>query len=159
MKLQQSLSIQTFNYQSLMLVPCCGRLYSSAFVMRRSSVRLRLWAIPPHPYQRKLLRVFLCSKNSSFVCPWHTHGTLNRNRSQLLKHFTSFLFSGLTISVGRCNSCESLFQCAISVPRITIVLFKPRWISDLRPHNIALYMRCCGYIRTFGKLLRNLKEG
>lgn len=143
MQRQQTKTSKSFNCQLPMIIGFCGLLTCVTFVMRRSSVRLRLWAKPLNPSRLISCRGFLFLSKVDFISNWHTSGTLIRNNRQHkqsknlpppLRFFRLFMIS---------KSDQQIFKCATSVPFRDYADNTSREISILCRHNFALLMRCC----------------
>jgi integrase len=117
--------------------------------MRRSSVRLRLWAMDLNPLRLISYGVFLFIQNSIFEPSWHTHGTLDYNKLHSITIPRNSLSLGLKLRFYQSKSYKSLFQRAFSVPQHTIRNNIPREIKDLSFQNVALYMRRCIFFAIF----------
>jgi hypothetical protein len=124
--------------------------------MRRSSVRLRLWAMYLNPLRLMSYGVFLFIQNSIFEPLWHTHGTLTYNKPHSITIQRSNLSFGLKPRFHQSKSYKSLFKCAFSVPQHSIRNNIPREIKDLSFQNVALCMRCCSFWTIFCMLLKIL---
>lgn len=126
--------------------------------MRRSSVRLRLWASTPHPHERKLLRVFLSLNSSNFPTSWHASGTQSHNIGQNWAKAILSVLIKVSPSVQHSKTCENLFQRAVSVPYSLIDDLFTVKINDIRQIAVTLSMRSCGFcgvMLTFSPLQRS----
>ncbi len=113
--------------------------------MRRSSVRLRLWATSINPVRSVSYRVFLFLKDSSVSFFWHTHGTLNHNKPPLITPTKTCLVSSSEIRVNHSKARKFLFQCAVDVPFSSKKNQSSIEIKVLWHQIVALSMRRCRF--------------
>jgi hypothetical protein len=113
--------------------------------MRRSSVRLRLWATLPTPVRSISYRGFLFLDDSCISFFWHTHGTLTHNKSRLIAFPRIHFLSGSQIRFNHLNECKFLLQCALVVPLSLAGNSSSLEIKALCNQVVALRMRRCHF--------------
>lgn len=126
--------------------------------MRRSSVRLRLWAQLLTPVRIAPCGGFVFYPSSIFSIEWHTSGTLNHKSWQHIFAQAGISLVPLSHSLNSQKVYETLFQCAASVPLNQCNQSITRKMMTLYQQNIALHMRCCLILLSFVICCRIIQE-